>query len=98
MHPMKLKLLCLALSLASACVHAQSLEERLAMAAQNVKIDEVVSLPVQKLKAVESEGQIVFMSENGRFVFIGQIYDVWQRKSLDTMGQIKNAEIGRAHV
>ncbi|CAM5561686.1 DsbC family protein [Eoetvoesiella caeni] len=79
------------MSLLSGIAQAQSVDERLALAAKNVKIDEVATLPIKSFKAVHSDGQIVFMSENGRFVFTGMVYDIWQRKSLDTMGQIKDA-------
>lgn len=81
----------LALALIGTSVFAQSIEERMAVAAQNIPIEEIVTVPIRNLKAVESEGQIVFMSDNGRFVLVGQMIDVWQRQSLDTMSQIKNA-------
>lgn len=81
----------LVMAILSTSVFAQSIEERMAMAAQNIPIEEIVTVPIRNLKAVESEGQIVFMSDNGRFVLIGQLIDVWQRKSLDTMSQISDA-------
>ena len=44
------------------------------------KIKEIVTLPIKGIRAVESDGQIVFISDNGRFVITGQIYDVWGKK------------------
>ena len=37
------------------------------------KIDGMVSLPVTGMKAVESNGRIVFMSDSGRFVIDGTL-------------------------
>lgn len=55
-----------------------------------VKIDGVVKVPVRTLQAVESKGQILFVSENGRYVISGQMYDLWNKeKTLSTLGQIK---------
>lgn len=82
---------CLLLYVASFGVTAQSIEERLVLAAQSTQIEEVIEVPIRSLKAVESEGQIVFMSDNGRYVLVGQIYDILARKSLDTMSQIKRS-------
>ena len=38
-----------------------------------------MTLPINGVRAVESDGQIVFISDNGRFVITGQIYDVWSK-------------------
>ncbi|HAU6494876.1 TPA: DsbC family protein, partial [Citrobacter freundii] len=35
-------------------------------------------------------GQIMFLSENGRFVISGQIYDLWSKKPLNTMSQMRD--------
>lgn len=55
------------------------------------KLDAITPLPVNKIQAVETNGEIFFMSENGRFVFRGQLTDTWHKKSLDTMDEIKYA-------
>lgn len=60
-------------------------------AAQSISIEGVVEIPVQSIKAVESEGQIRYLSQNGRFAFEGQLIDVMQRKPLDTLDQIHDA-------
>ena len=79
------------LASASVAAQEQSLDERMALAAQSIKIDAIATLPIRSLKAVESEGKIVFMSENGRFALVGQMYDIWQKKPLDTIAQIRDA-------
>ncbi|RSE57645.1 DsbC family protein [Alcaligenes faecalis] len=81
----------LVLSLASIGAFAQSLDERLVMATESIDIKEIVQIPIRNLKAVESEGQILYMSDNGRYVLVGQIYDIWTRKTLDTMDQIRRS-------
>lgn len=55
------------------------------------KLDAIATIPVSKLQAVEKNGEIFFLSENGRFVVRGQITDVWAKKPLTTMNEIKYA-------
>lgn len=55
------------------------------------KLDSIISLPIKSLKAVESNGEIFFMSENGRFVLRGELYDIWYKDTLDTSAQIQDA-------
>lgn len=55
------------------------------------KLDSIITLPIKSLKAVEANGEILFMSENGRFVLRGQLYDVWYKDSIDTPAQIEDA-------
>nr|WP_252152636.1 disulfide isomerase DsbC N-terminal domain-containing protein [Escherichia coli] len=47
------------------------------------KIEDIVELPIKGVRAVQSDGQIMFLSENGRFVISGQIYDLWSKKPLN---------------
>lgn len=54
------------------------------------KIDEIVALPIKGVRAIQSDGQIVFISDNGRFVISGQIYDVWGKKPLSTMSEMRD--------
>lgn len=88
---MKAVLTGLVLSLASVGAYAQSLDERLVMATESIDIKEIVEIPIRNLKAVESEGQILYISDNGRYVLVGQIYDLWTRQTLDTMNQIRRS-------
>ena len=53
------------------------------------KIDGMVSLPVTGMKAVESNGRIVFMSDSGRFVIDGTLYDAWSKKPLTSLEEIR---------
>ncbi|ECU8224391.1 MULTISPECIES: DsbC family protein [Enterobacterales] len=55
------------------------------------KIEDIVKLPIKEVRAVQSDGQIMFLSENGRFVISGQIYDLWSKKPLNTMSQMRDA-------
>lgn len=53
---------------------------------------DMVRLPIQGMQAVENEdGQILFIADSGRFAIVGQLVDVWQVKTLDTMRDIKSA-------
>lgn len=58
---------------------------------RSAKIEDIVKLPIKGVRAIQSDGQIMFLSENGRFVFSGQIYDLWNRKPLNTMTQMRDA-------
>lgn len=44
----------------------------------------IVAMPVTGMRAVEVDGQVQVLSNNGRFVFSGQVYDLWQNKALAT--------------
>jgi len=55
------------------------------------KLDSIITLPVRELKAVEINGEILFMSQNGRFVIRGQLTDTWQKTTLDTVKEISYA-------
>ncbi len=55
------------------------------------KIDGMASLPITGLKAVETNGRIVFMSDSGRFVIDGTLYDVWGKTPLTALEQIREA-------
>lgn len=57
----------------------------------NNKLDAIVELPIKNLKAVEAGGEIYYMSDNGRFVLKGQLYDILYKKPLDTMSQIEDS-------
>lgn len=41
---------------------------------------DVATLPIQGLKAIKQAGEVVFMSDNGRFVIKGELYDLWTRQ------------------
>lgn len=77
-----------------ACQSAGAIEVNQATieAIKNTKID-MVKLPITGINAIESNGQILFISDNGRFVISGQLIDIWQKKSLDTLGEM--AEVSK---
>lgn len=52
-------------------------------------IDRIVDLPITGLRAVESDGKLHLISQNGRFVITGHLVDVWNRQSLDSLEQIE---------
>jgi len=54
-------------------------------------INDIVKLPIDGISAVESKGQILFISDNGRFVFSGEIYDLLKKKNLSTMSQLHDS-------
>ena len=54
------------------------------------QIDGMKRLPVSGIVAIDSRGRTVFMSDNGRFVFMGaKLYDTWNRQYLDSMAEIE---------
>lgn len=48
------------------------------------QLDTVKRLPIKGLSMAQSGDRVFFMSENGRFVFVGQMIDVWNGKVLRT--------------
>ncbi len=52
-------------------------------------IEDIVTLPIKGMRAVQSNGQTVLLSDNGRFVFTGQLYDLWYKKPLDTLAEMR---------
>lgn len=55
-------------------------------------IDRIVSLPMEGMRAVASkDGKIMYMGESGRFVIVGKLYDIWERKPLRTIEEIAHA-------
>lgn len=55
----------------------------------NVAIGSIVELPVNGLVAIETEGEILFVSKNGRYVFSGKAHDLWYDKSLADIDTIE---------
>ena len=53
-------------------------------------IREIVTLPtVTGLKAVVSEGELVFISDNGRFAIKGTLYDTWHKTRITSLAALK---------
>lgn len=52
----------------------------------------IQSMNIEELEAIEKEGKIVFMSSNGRYLIQGIATDIWSKKKLTTIDDIKYAE------
>lgn len=50
-----------------------------------------VILPFGKMIAVEEADKITYMSENGRFVLTGRMVDIWEKKEITDIEQLRNA-------
>lgn len=68
-----------------------SLMAPLSIAESSVSLDAMASLYVDELQAVEANGEIFFMSKNGRYVIRGQLTDNWHKKTLDTISEIEHS-------
>jgi len=53
--------------------------------------EQIVKLPFNGMNAVEHEGQIVFLSKNGRFAIFGQMVDLWNEKELTSLKDIEDS-------
>lgn len=71
----------------------KSYDEQISKAiAQMPGIDKVVEMDVKKLRAFrDKEGRVLYMLDNGRFVLVGDIIDVWAKKKLDTLEDLEKA-------
>jgi len=54
-------------------------------------IEAMATIPSQGIKVVESEGRLLGMSSNGRFVFKGEIYDAWSLRALQSIAEVNEA-------
>jgi len=55
------------------------------------KIDALVPLPISGLKAVVSNDELLYISDNGRYVLRGVMYDVWDQKPLKSLDDIRES-------
>ena len=45
------------------------------------QIERIIEMDAEKIRAIRSvDGRTMFMVDNGRFVFVGDMFDMWQRK------------------
>lgn len=79
--------------IASAQASQQPPEKSLKELVESVNpIESMIRLPITGMQAVEDdEGKIIFVSDSGRFAIVGELVDVWQAKTLDSMSQIREA-------
>lgn len=52
-------------------------------------VEKSTEIPLDSLKAVQVNGEVFFMSKNGRYVFQGQLTDSWSKVTLDTIEEIE---------
>lgn len=60
-----------------------------AVAAAVMQEKDVALLPIKALRAVVTDGEQVFISENGRFIIKGDLYDVWQKKRITNFAEMQ---------
>lgn len=52
------------------------------------QVDAAVKLPVQGMHMIEAGGKTLFVSDNGRIVIVGKIYDMWNNVELKGVGDV----------
>ena len=56
------------------------------------QIERVIEFDAQKIRAIRSaDGRTMYMVDNGRFVFVGDLFDMWQKKRLKSMDDLADA-------
>lgn len=55
------------------------------------KSDKVVMLPASAMLAIEKNGKFAVISDTGRFIIQGTVYDVWAQKELKTIDDARIA-------
>lgn len=53
--------------------------------------DNIVMLPVAGMLAIEKNGKFAVVSDNGRFIIQGSLYDTWSQKELKTLDEARVA-------
>lgn len=55
-------------------------------------IERVVAIDAKTIRAIQSQdGRIMYLVDNGRFAFVGKMFDIWNRKELSTIEEIAQA-------
>lgn len=55
-------------------------------------IDQLTTLPTGDMKVIDSKGELLFMSGNGRWIIKGgTLYDAWNRKALKTVAEVDDS-------
>lgn len=91
-HPMRgMRVLVLVFALAAGSVHAEPNSGSPQVAPGQPLIDQMVTLPTGDMKVIESKGELLFMSGNGRWIIKGgTLYDAWHRKALKTVAAVND--------
>lgn len=53
--------------------------------------DSLVLLPATAVFAIEKNGKFAVMTDTGRFIIQGSVYDVWAQKELKTLADVRHA-------
>lgn len=55
-------------------------------------IEKIVTIPASKIRAIAAkDGSILYIVDNGHFVFAGKLLDIWQQKELTTIAEVEDA-------
>ena len=78
------------MTLLSGATPAQEMAAGQADTIRKAPIRNIVTLPANGIKAIETDGKIMLMSDNGRFVFSGEMYDTWYQESHTTLKSLQD--------
>ncbi|WP_193085842.1 MULTISPECIES: disulfide isomerase DsbC N-terminal domain-containing protein [Halomonas] len=57
----------------------------------SLKPHAMTELPIKGLVGIESDGEVLFISDNGRYAFQGRAHDLWYNLPLDNMDAINKS-------
>ena len=60
-------------------------------AAASPRIESIVAMPIGALKAVVSNGELLYISDSGRYVLRGTLFDAWERKPLKSIDEVRES-------
>lgn len=66
----------------------QDVERLLPSMDEVTTINRVIELPIDRLVAIKADDQLLFVSDNGRYVFSGRAHDLWYDMALTDMASI----------
>lgn len=81
--------LLLTTSAMSAVASTSPLPTDLKLPNPNEPLGEYVDMPIKSLKAVHTKGRVFYVSENGRYIFSGEVYDIWRQSKLNSFEEVK---------
>lgn len=57
----------------------------------SLKPHAMTELPISGLVGIETDGEVLFISENGRYAFQGRAHDLWYNEPLDSIAAINKS-------
>jgi thiol:disulfide interchange protein DsbC len=60
-------------------------------AAAAPRIESIVAMPIGALKAVVSNGELLYISDSGRYVLRGTLFDAWERKPIKSIEEVRES-------